>query len=192
MLYTIDTIFNRGFTIVDIGISRILGIKGKEPKVNGVYPSISKSTKIVGESNSSIWLLCKWNQLNNTDFDSQEQVKALFEGMNTIKEGKIEYQPQEDLYTLVVFTYTVTAIGVQTKERVKLWLKSTINTEAIKDTQKEEKNSSIEIVRGRQTIEKQTRMMQDNLVNLEKSINEDREGKNVNCHIKESKIVDVK
>ena len=90
MLYLIDTLFQRGFGIVDVGISRIVGIRGKEPKINGSYPSISKSIKIVEGCPSSTWLLCKWNQLNHTHSNSQEQVNTLFEGMHNIKEGDIE------------------------------------------------------------------------------------------------------
>ena len=138
MLYLIDTIFHRGFSIVDVGISRIVGVRGKEPKINGSYPSISKSVKLVEGCPSSMWLLCKWNQLNNTDFNSLEQVKALFEGMHNIKEGDIEYHPFEDLYTLVVFTYTKSATGAITKERVKLWLTSTLSHETVAKPQKTE------------------------------------------------------
>ena len=138
MLYLIDTIFHRGFSIVDVGISRIVGVRGKEPKINGSYPSISKSVKLVEGCPSSMWLLCKWNQLNNTDFNSLEQVKALFEGMYTIKEGDIEYHQYEDLYTMVVFTYTKSATGAITKERVKLWLTSTLSHETVAKPQKTE------------------------------------------------------
>ena len=141
MLNTIDTLFNRGFGIVDVGISRIVGIRGKEPKINGSYPSISKNIKLVEGCTSSTWLLCKWNQLNHTDFNSQEQVKTLFEGMFTIKEGEIEYHPFEDLYTLVVFTYTKTATGAITKERVKLWLTSTLSETVAKPQSSSEKTS---------------------------------------------------
>ena len=147
MLYTIDTIFQRGFNIVDVGISRIVGIKGKEPKINGSYPSINKNIKLVEGSNSSTWLLCKWNQLNNTNFNSIEQVKALFEGMYAIKEGEIEYHSYEDLYTMVIFTYTKSATGAVTKERVKLWLTSTLSHETVAKPQSssEKKSEVIEI-----------------------------------------------
>ena len=145
MLNTIDTLFNRGFGIVDVGISRIVGIRGKEPKINGSYPSISKSVKLVEGCPSSMWLLCKWNQLHNTDFNSLEQVKALFEGMHTIKEGDIEYHPFEDLYTLIVFTYTKSATGAITKERVKLWLTSTLVQENTKPQSLEKSEKVIEI-----------------------------------------------
>ena len=145
MLYTIDTIFNRGFSIVDVGISRIVGIKGKEPKINGSYPSINKNIKLVEGSNSSTWLLCKWNQLNNTNFNSIEQVKALFEGMHNLKEGDIEYHQYEDLYTLVVFTYTVSATGAVTKERVKLWLTSALPETVAKPQSSEKSEKVIEI-----------------------------------------------
>ena len=145
MLYLIDTLFNRGFGIVDVGISRIVGIRGKEPKINGSYPSISKSVKLVEGCPSSTWLLCKWNQLNNTDFNSLEQVKALFEGMYTIKEGDIEYHQYEDLYTMVVFTYTKSATGAITKERVKLWLTSALVQENAKPQSSEKSEAVIEI-----------------------------------------------
>ncbi len=145
MLYTIDTLFQRGFGIVDVGISRIVGIRGKEPKINGSYPSISKSVKLVEGCPSSIWLLCKWNQLNKTDFNSLEQVKALFEGMHNTKEGDIEYHPYEDLYTLIVFTYTVSATGAITKERVKLWLTSTLSETVAKPQSSEKSEAVIEI-----------------------------------------------
>ena len=145
MLYLIDTLFQRGFNIVDVGISRIVRIRGKEPKINGSYPSISKNIKLVDGCPSSTWLLCKWNQLNNTDFNSQEQVKALFEGMYTTKEGDIEYHPFEDLYTLVVFTYTKSATGAITKERVKLWLTSTLSHETVAKPQSEKSEAIIEI-----------------------------------------------
>ena len=141
MLYTIDTLFQRGFGIVDVGISRIVGVRGKEPKINGSYPSISKSVKLVEGCPSSTWLLCKWNQLHQTDFNSLEQVKALFEGMRNLKEGDIEYHPFEDLYTLVVFTYTVSATGAVTKERVKLWLTSALVQENAKPQSSSEKTS---------------------------------------------------
>ena len=141
MLNTIDTLFNRGFNIVDIGISRIVGVRGKEPKINGSYPSINKNIKLVEGSNSSTWLLCKWNQLNNTNFNSIEQVKALFEGMHNIKEGEIEYHPFEDLYTMVVFTYTKSATGAITKERVKLWLTSALPETVAKPQSSSEKKS---------------------------------------------------
>ncbi len=141
MLYLIDTLFNRGFNIVDVGISRIVGVRGKEPKINGSYPSISKSVKLVEGCPSSTWLLCKWNQLHQTDFNSLEQVKALFEGMFTIKEGDIEYHQYEDLYTMVVFTYTKSATGAITKERVKLWLTSTLVQENAKPQSSSEKTS---------------------------------------------------
>ena len=140
MLYTIDTLFQRGFNIVDVGISRIIGVRGKEPKINGSYPSISKNIKLVEGCPSSMWLLCKWNQLNNTDFNSLEQVKALFEGMYTIKEGDIEYHQYEDLYTMVVFTYTKSATGVITKERVKLWLTSALPEETVAKPQSSKKS----------------------------------------------------
>ena len=141
MLYLIDTLFQRGFNIVDVGISRIIGVRGKEPKINNSYPSISKSVKLVEGSSSSTWLLCKWNQLNHTDFNSLEQVKALFEGMHNIKEGDIEYHPFEDLYTMVVFTYTKTATGAITKERVKLWLTSALTETVAKPQSSSEKTS---------------------------------------------------
>ena len=141
MLYTIDTIFNRGFGIVDVGISRIVGVRWKEPKINGSYPSISKNIKLVEGCPSSMWLLCKWNQLNNTDFNSLEQVKTLFEGMYTIKEGEIEYHSYEDLYTMVIFTYTKSATGAITKERVKLWLTSALVQENAKPQSSSEKTS---------------------------------------------------
>ena len=140
MLYTIDTLFQRGFNIVDVGISRIIGVRGKEPKINGSYPSISKNIKLVEGCPSSMWLLCKWNQLNNTDFNSLEQVKALFEGLYTIKEGDIEYHQYEDLYTMVVFTYTKSATGVITKERVKLWLTSALPEETVAKPQSSKKS----------------------------------------------------
>ena len=146
MLNTIDTLFNRGFGIVDVGISRIVGIRGKEPKINGSYPSISKSVKLVEGCPSSMWLLCKWNQLNNTDFNSLEQVKALFEGMHNIKEGEIEYHPFEDLYTMVVFTYTKSATGAITKERVKLWLTSALPETVAKPQKTESKEKTSEAV----------------------------------------------
>ena len=139
MLNTIDTLFTRGFGIVDVGISRIIGVRGKEPKINGSYPSISKSVKLVEGCQSSMWLLCKWNQLHQTDFNSLEQVKTLFEGMYTIKEGEIEYHPFEDLYTLVVFTYTKSATGAITKERVKLWLTSALPENAKPQSSSEKK-----------------------------------------------------
>ena len=141
MLYLIDTLFQRCFNIVDVGISRIIGVRGKEPKINNSYPSISKSVKLVEGSSSSTWLLCKWNQLNHTDFNSLEQVKALFEGMHNIKEGDIEYHPFEDLYTMVVFTYTKTATGAITKERVKLWLTSALPETVAKPQSSSEKTS---------------------------------------------------
>ena len=141
MLNTIDTLFTRGFGIVDVGISRIVGVRGKEPKINGSYPSISKSVKLVEGCPSSTWLLCKWNQLHQTDFNSQEQVKALFEGMHKLKEGEIEYHSFEDLYTLVVFTYTVSATGAVTKERVKLWLTSTLSNETVAKPQSSSEKS---------------------------------------------------
>ena len=141
MLNTIDTLFNRGFGIVDVGISRIVGIRGKEPKINGSYPSISKNIKLVEGCPSSMWLLCKWNQLNQTDFNSLEQIKALFEGMYTIKEGEIEYHNYEDLYTMVIFTYTKSATGAVTKERVKLWLTSTLSETVAKPQSSSEKTS---------------------------------------------------
>ncbi len=143
MLNTIDTLFTRGFNIVDVGISRIVGIKGKEPKINGSYPSISKSIKLVEGCPSSMWLLCKWNQLHQTDFNSLEQVKNLFQGMHNTKEGEIEYHPFEDLYTLVVFTYTVSATGAITKERVKLWLTSTLSHETVAKPQSSEKSETV-------------------------------------------------
>lgn len=143
MLYLIDTLAQRGFNIIDIGISRIVGVRGKEPKINGSYPSISKNIKLVEGCPSSMWLLCKWNQLNNTDFNSLEQVKALFEGMFTIKEGEIEYHSFEDLYTMVVFTYTKSATGAITKERVKLWLTSTLSNTVAKP--QSEKSETIQI-----------------------------------------------
>ena len=147
MLYLIDTLFQRGFNIVDVGISRIVRIRGKEPKINGSYPSISKNIKLVDGCPSSTWLLCKSNQLNNTDFNSQEQVKALFEGMYTTKEGEIEYHSFEDLYTLVVFTYTKSATGAITKERVKLWLTSALQETVAKpqSSEKEKSEAVIEI-----------------------------------------------
>ena len=146
MLNTIDTLFNRGFNIVDVGISRIVGDRGKEPKINGSYPSISKSVKLVEGCPSSMWLLCKWNQLHQTDFNSQEQVKALFEGMYTTKEGDIEYHQYEDLYTLVVFTYTVSATGAITKERVKLWLTSTLSKETVAKPQSSSEKTSEAVI----------------------------------------------
>lgn len=145
MLNTIDTLFTRGFGIVDVGISRIVGVRGKEPKINGSYPSISKSVKLVEGCPSSMWLLCKWNQLHQTDFNSLEQVKALFEGMYTIKEGDIEYHQYEDLYTMIVFTYTKSATGAITKERVKLWLTSTLVQENAKPQSSEKSETVIEI-----------------------------------------------
>lgn len=146
MLNTIDTLFNRGFGIVDVGISRIVGVRGKEPKINGSYPSISKSVKIVEGCPSSTWLLCKWNQLNNTNFNSLEQVKALFEGMHNIKEGEIEYHNFEDLYTMVVFTYTKSATGAITKERVKLWLTSALPETVAKPQKTESKEKTSEAI----------------------------------------------
>ena len=146
MLYLIDTLFQRGFNIVDVGISRIVGIRGKEPKINGSYPSISKSVKLVEGCPSSMWLLCKWNQLNQTDFNSLEQVKTLFEGMHNLKEGDIEYHPYEDLYTLIVFTYTVSATGAITKERVKLWLTSALVQENAKPQKTESKEKTSEAI----------------------------------------------
>ena len=146
MLYLIDTLFQRGFGIVDVGISRIVGVRGKEPKINGSYPSISKSVKIVEGCPSSTWLLCKWNQLNKTDFNSLEQVKALFEGMHNLKEGDIEYHPFEDLYTMVVFTYTKSATGAITKERVKLWLTSTLSETVAKPQKTESKEKTSEAI----------------------------------------------
>lgn len=146
MLYLIDTLFTRGFGIVDVGISRIVGIRGKEPKINGSYPSISKSVKLVEGCPSSTWLLCKWNQLNHTDFNSQEQVKNLFEGMHKVKEGEIEYHPFEDLYTLIVFTYTVSATGAITKERVKLWLTSTLSHETVAKPQSSSEKTSEAVI----------------------------------------------
>lgn len=145
MLYLIDTLFNRGFNIVDVGISRIVGVRGKEPKINGSYPSISKSVKLVEGCPSSMWLLCKWNQLHQTNFNSQEQVKALFEGMHNVKEGEIEYHHYEDLYTLVVFTSTTSATGAVTKERVKLWLTSALpeNAKPQKTESKEKTSEAI-------------------------------------------------
>ena len=146
MLYIIDTLFSRGFNIVDVGISRVIGVRGKEPKINGSYPSISKNIKLVEGCPSSMWLLCKWNQLSNTDFNSKEQVKTLFEGMHNVKEGEIEYHPFEDLYTLVVFTSTTSATGAVTKERVKLWLTSTLST--TKQTKTKEETSTTIVVEG--------------------------------------------
>ena len=146
MLYLIDTIFHRGFSIVDVGISRIVGVRGKEPKINGSYPSISKSIKLVEGCPSSMWLLCKWNQLNNTDFNSLEQVKTLFEGMHTIKEGDIEYHQYEDLYTMIVFSYTKSATGAITKERVKLWLTSTLSHETVAKPQSSSEKKSEAVI----------------------------------------------
>lgn len=137
MLQLIDTLFNRGLRIVDMGISRIIGINGVEPKINGKYPSINRHVQYCQGSKSSIWLLCKLNQLQHTDFNDIEQVKDLVAGMYITKEGELEYSPQEDMFTMVVFTYTKTINGTLTKERVKLWLVNNLD-----NTQEKPKSES--------------------------------------------------
>jgi hypothetical protein len=63
--------------------------------------------------------------------------------MYTIKEGEIEYHSYEDLYTMVIFTYTKSATGAVTKERVKLWLTSTLSHETVAKPQSSEKSEKV-------------------------------------------------
>ena len=130
MLQLIDTLFNRGLRIVDMGISRIIGINGMEPKIDGKYPSINRHVQYCQGSKSNTWLLCKWNQLQHPDFNSLEQVKDLVAGLYITIEGEITDSPQEDMFTLTVFTYTKTINGTVTKERVKLWLVNNMDSQS--------------------------------------------------------------
>lgn len=142
MLDKIDTIYENGFRICDMQISRIIDIYGKkEQAVGGFYPTVClNETQSLKSSSSSIWLMCKHRQMKATNFNDVKAIKKNFAGMYCVREHEMEYIPEEDLYKISFITYTVGDNGVKTKEVVILYLDVTKienKTFNFKDTSRE-------------------------------------------------------